>query len=87
MEHLQKYTFCHHGSDNCFVPDHMVSGVDACSSRDSELCMLHDSSSGSKEKADARNDDDTQDDLLYLDDCAFPVIIDHAVRECINKNK
>ena len=47
----------------------MVSGVAVGSSCNNKFCLLHDSSAWSKEKADAWNDDDTKDNLLYLDDC------------------
>ena len=69
MGTLQKYTFCHHGRDYCSVSYYLVSGVAAGCSCDGELYMLHDSSTWSWEKADAWNDDDTKNNMLYLDNC------------------
>ena len=69
MGTLQKYPLRHHGCGYCSVPDYMVSGVAVGSSCNNKLCLLHDSSAWSKEKADAWNDDDTKNNMLYLDDC------------------
>ena len=69
MGTLQKYTLRHHGCSYCSLPDYMVPGVAAGCSSDGELCVLHDSSTWSQEKADAWNDDDTKNNMLYLDDC------------------
>ena len=69
MGALQKYPIRNHGRDHSPVPDLIVSGVAVGSSCNNKFCLLHDSSAWSKEKADAWNDDDTKDNLLYLDDC------------------
>jgi hypothetical protein len=41
------------------------------SSRDGKLCMLYDSSTWRQKETNVGNDDDTKNDMLYLDDRAI----------------